>query len=84
MNAIIRSGSSTTAALVAKPDRTCQFCGKVFLFPRDLGIHMRSHTGERPYPCPHCPYRATQTNNLKRHIMASHNPKEINSPAIRR
>ena len=53
-------------------DRICKVCGRVCPFPCEMIKHMRTHTGERPFPCPYCPYRATQTNNLKRHIMSNH------------
>ncbi|KAF2368663.1 Zinc finger C2H2-type, partial [Trinorchestia longiramus] len=50
----------------------CQFCGKTFPWPSKLNEHMRTHTGERPFQCPHCVYRATQRITLKKHIFAVH------------
>jgi hypothetical protein len=29
--------------------------------------HRRTHTGDRPYSCDHCTYRATQSGSLKTH-----------------
>ncbi|KAK3860749.1 hypothetical protein Pcinc_033218 [Petrolisthes cinctipes] len=28
---------------------------------------MRTHTGEKPYPCPHCPHRSKTGGNLRKH-----------------
>ena len=36
-----------------------------------LASHIRVHTGEKPYKCPHCDYVATQKGHLKGH-MKSH------------
>ncbi len=30
--------------------------------------HMRYHTGEKPFKCPHCEYRCREDNNLKLHV----------------
>ncbi|KAM3921752.1 sal-like protein 4 [Leptodactylus fuscus] len=46
----------------------CKFCGKVFSNDSALQIHLRSHTGERPYKCNICGNRFTTKGNLKVHF----------------
>ncbi|XP_047512965.1 zinc finger protein 883-like isoform X1 [Pieris napi] len=40
---------------VIKPGFPCKICGRRFNQSGHLAIHMRMHTGERPYPCDLCP-----------------------------
>lgn len=47
----------------------CDMCDKRFSFASLLQRHMTKHTGERPFPCPHCPHRSKQRANLQRHIL---------------
>ncbi|KAM4809767.1 sal-like protein 2 [Rhinophrynus dorsalis] len=46
----------------------CRFCAKVFGSDSALQIHLRSHTGERPYKCNICGNRFTTRGNLKVHF----------------
>ncbi|XP_026577800.1 sal-like protein 2 [Pseudonaja textilis] len=46
----------------------CHFCGKIFGSDSALQIHLRSHTGERPYKCNICGNRFTTRGNLKVHF----------------
>lgn len=54
------------------PTRKCSLCDKLCLSNAALTRHMRTHTGERPFPCPLCPYAARQRYDLTRHITALH------------
>lgn len=47
---------------------TCKFCGKVFKNTSNLTVHIRSHTGEKPYRCDKCDYSCAQSSKLTRHM----------------
>ena len=54
-------------------ENECEFCGKIIKKKSDLKKHRYTHTGERPFPCPECPYRANQSSALKSHLRSQHN-----------
>ena len=60
---------------MGKMSTTCSVCGKVFgpkVHSTGIEAHMRVHTGEKPFACPHCKYRSNQKGNLKIHIKSQH------------
>lgn len=68
-------GSTPDLAQVAPADKQsfmCPVCGKQFGQPYNLRRHLTTHTGERPYRCPHCNYAASQNVHLEKHIRRIH------------
>ncbi|KAK3881029.1 hypothetical protein Pcinc_014486 [Petrolisthes cinctipes] len=69
------TGYSGSSGDISSP-LPCPECGrkfhglnKKFLLTR----HMVTHTGEKPFQCPQCPYRANVSSNLTRHLRTIHN-----------
>ena len=50
----------------------CTYCLKTFDHKNNFIKHERTHTGEKPYACTVCPYRATQAVHLRRHVTKWH------------
>lgn len=53
----------------------CKFCGQQFAQITAMKIHVRLHTGEKPYSCTLCPRRFVSRGYLQTHLK-KHNPKQ--------
>ncbi|KXJ69791.1 hypothetical protein RP20_CCG025794 [Aedes albopictus] len=51
----------------SKSKHRCHICKKEFAWPKSLKIHLRTHTGERPYECEVCGKSFTRSDSLKAH-----------------
>lgn len=61
----------TTSKRERKPQKpgkyVCSYCGRPCAKPSVLQKHIRSHTGERPYPCVPCSFSFKTKSNLYKH-----------------
>mgnify|MGYP000258253375 CR=1 FL=1 len=53
-------------------NHTCVNCWKILSTPGALRIHLRSHTGEKPFKCPYCYRSHAHKGNLIRHLKTKH------------
>lgn len=78
VGSMIYSGIAATAAgqglwdhLVAKCEDArwkCLACGATFAAKQNAQLHIRRHTGEKPYACPICFKSFSRTSILKNHL----------------
>lgn len=55
----------------------CHICNKHFANKSNLNMHYRVHTGERPFRCKYCSYKASKAFNLRSHVMRKHLNEDI-------
>lgn len=51
---------------------SCAKCSMNFRSKLLLRKHLRTHSGERPFLCPHCPHQANRRDNMRTHCLLMH------------
>lgn len=69
LSSAVGTSAGSLSTSTGRQQHVCRFCGKVLSSDSSLQIHLRSHTGERPYQCPVCLSRFTTRGNLKAHFL---------------
>ncbi|KTF74136.1 hypothetical protein cypCar_00040592, partial [Cyprinus carpio] len=74
MTAVVNFGASQVYDISAKDQKpkkqgkyVCEYCKRACAKPSVLLKHIRSHTGERPYPCVTCGFSFKTKSNLYKH-----------------
>ncbi|KAL3198350.1 hypothetical protein MRX96_044389 [Rhipicephalus microplus] len=53
--------------------RHCKLCAYSTVSSSNMAVHLRKHTGEKPYQCPHCSRSFAHSSNLRAHLFTHWN-----------
>ncbi|XP_064093105.1 longitudinals lacking protein, isoforms H/M/V-like isoform X8 [Macrobrachium nipponense] len=69
---MVCGGGEGGGSTFSKSAFICSICHKPFNHKGNFKKHYRTHTGEKPFLCTKCPYRATQKAHLTAHMLGRH------------
>ncbi|XP_013177718.1 PREDICTED: zinc finger and SCAN domain-containing protein 32 isoform X2 [Papilio xuthus] len=80
----VRHIQSTHTETEGAQNKICSHCKKIFPSHASMLIHMRTHTGERPFVCGLCNKGFNVKSNLLRHLRTLHDQlaEEEGAPAL--
>ena len=56
----------------------CPDCSYSTVYKSNLRVHMKTHSGEKPFQCPDCSYATAEKSTLRRHLKTHSGEKPFN------